>query len=225
MKQKRRRVFAVTSSLQYRFLSMALIYSFIIVFYFVIAVNGPDVLEMQDDSLSLEIQSHAAKRVIANHSWIWPAVVLLIVGLGLHSFREFQKITGPLYRFRWAFEQVENGSLLSYVKIRDKDLLIEEEEALNKMLTSLVGKMGTIRQESSAALKSIGELENTVNQGGEWGTTQIELLQAHREHLEGLSTAVRFFRLQDEQQNTAVSTQNASIYGIELSQEEKNEPS
>ena len=93
------------------------------------------------------------------------------------------------------------------------------------MLTSLIGKMDTIRQESSAALKSIGELENTVNQGGEWGTTQIELLQAHREHLEGLSTAVRFFRLQDEQQNTAVSTQNASINGIELSQEEKNEPS
>ena len=156
---------------------------------------------------------------------IWPAVILLIAGLGLHSFREFQKITGPLYRFRWVFEQVENGSLLLPVKIREKDLLIEEEEALNKMLTSLIGKMGTIKQESSAALKSIGELENTVNQGGEWGTTQIELLQAHRQHLEGLSTAIRFFRLQDEQQNTAVSTQNASIYGIELSQEEKNEPS
>ena len=199
MKQDKRRAFAVTSSLQYRFLSMTLIYSFIIVSFFVIAVVVPDVVEMQDNSLSLESRSYAANRLLTKNTWIWPAAILLVVALGLHSFREFQKIAGPLYRFRWTFEQVENGSLLSSVKLREKDLLIREEEALNKMLTSLIGKLGTIRQETAAAIKSIGELENTVNQGSEWGTTQIELLQAHREHLAGLATAVRFFRLPDEQ--------------------------
>jgi hypothetical protein len=199
MKQDKRRVFTVTSSLQYRFLSMTLIYSFIIVSFFVIAVVVPDVVEMQDNSLSLESRSYAANRLLTKNTWIWPAAILLVVALGLHSFREFQKIAGPLYRFRWTFEQVENGSLLSSVKLREKDLLIREEEALNKMLTSLIGKLGTIGQETAAAIKSIGELENTVNQGSEWGTTQIELLQAHRDHLAGLATAVRFFRLPDEQ--------------------------
>ncbi len=199
MKQNQRRVFAVTSSLQYRFLSLTLIYSFIIVSYFVIAVVVPDVVEMQDNSLSLESRSYAANRLLTKNVWIWPAAILLVVALGLHSFREFQKIAGPLYRFRWAFEQLENGSLLSSVKLREKDLFIKEEESLNKMLTSLNGKLGTIRQETAATIKSIGELENTVNQGCEWGTIQIELLQAHREHLAGLDTAVRFFRLQDEQ--------------------------
>ncbi len=199
MKQSQRRVFTVTSSFQYRFLSMTLIYSFIIVFFFVIAVIVPDVIEMQDNSLSLETRSYAANRMLTKHAWIWPVVILLIVALGLHSFREFQKIAGPLYRFRWAFEQLENGNLLSSVKVREKDLLIKEEDSLNKMLTSLNGKLGTIRQETAATIKSIGELENTVNQGCEWGTIQIELLQAHREHLAGLDTAVRFFRLQDEQ--------------------------
>jgi methyl-accepting chemotaxis protein len=178
---------------------MTLIYSFIIVSFFVIAVVVPDVVEMQDNSLSLESRSYAANRLLTKNTWIWPAAILLVVALGLHSFREFQKIAGPLYRFRWTFEQVENGSLLSSVKLRKKDLLIREEEALNKMLTSLIGKLGTIGQETAAAIKSIGELENTVNQGSEWGTTQIELLQAHREHLAGIATAVRFFRLPDEQ--------------------------
>jgi methyl-accepting chemotaxis protein len=199
MKQNQRRVFAVTSSLQYRFLSLTLIYSFIIVSYFIMAVVVPDVVEMQDKSLSLESRSYAANRLLTKNTWIWPAAILLVVALGLHSFREFQKIAGPLYRFRWAFEKLENGSLISSVKLREKDLLVKEEEAFNKMLTSLSGKLGTIRQETAAAIKSIGELENTVNQGGEWGTTQIELLQAHREHLAGLATAVRFFRLPDEQ--------------------------
>jgi methyl-accepting chemotaxis protein len=214
MNQKRRRVFAVTSSLQYRFLSLAVIYSFIIIFYFVIAINFMDIYQMQDNSLGLEVQSLAAERVIAHHSWIWPAAILLTIGLGLHSFLEFKKVIGPLYRFRWAFDQLENGSILSTVKLREKDHLVEEEKAFNKMLISLNGKMNTIKQEASAALKTFDELEKKVNKGSEWGTTQIESLQTHREHLEGLSSAVRFFRLQDEQQNTTVSTQNATKNGI-----------
>jgi hypothetical protein len=202
MKQKRRRVFAVTSPLQYRFLSLAVIYSFIIIFYFVIFINITDIYEMQDKSLSLEIQSIAAERVISHHSWIWPAAILLTVGLGLHSFLEFKKITGPLYRFRWAFGQIENGSLQSVVKLRKKDYLVEEEKAYNKMLISLIGKMDKIKLETSAALKTISELEKMANQGSEWGVSQIELMKAHRQHLEELSSAVRFFRLPDEQQKT-----------------------
>ena len=225
MKPNRRQVFAVTSSLQYRFLAMSLIYSCGIVSFFVIAVIVPDVREMQDNHLSLQIQGYAANRVLEKHSWIWPVALLLVAVLAFHSFLEFQKISGPLYRFRWAFEQLENGSIISAVKLRERDLLLEEEKALNNMLISLNGKLGTIRQETEAALKSIGALENTLNQGGAWGATQGELLQAHRQNLEGLSSIVRFFRLQDHQQNTAVSTQDVAIESNEFSREVPNETS
>jgi len=200
MKNSRRRDFSVASSLQYRFLAMSLIYSFVIVCFFAIAVFGPDVAKMSDQSIRLEIRSAAANRVLTKHSWVWPAIFLLIVVLGLHSFREFKKVAGPLYRFRWAFGQLERGNVVYPVKIRKKDYLREDEEALNKMLGALVGKLGNLNKATEEAFKSIDELEKTLNLGSEKSETQIALLQAHREHLDRLSAAVRFFRLEEGEQ-------------------------
>jgi chromosome segregation ATPase len=87
--------------------------------------------------------------------------------------------------------------------------LREDEEALNKMLASLVGRLGKLNQATEEAFKSIDELEQTLNMGSEKSETQIALLRAHREHLEKLSTAVSFFRLKGDGQKTAGSEHNA----------------
>ncbi|UCB51114.1 MAG: hypothetical protein JSW56_09810 [Deltaproteobacteria bacterium] len=198
MTYNRRRAFPVISSLQYRFLAMTLIYSFIIVGFFAFAVFAPDVFEMLDQSLSQEIRSSAASRVLAKHTWVWPAILSLIILLSLHSFRAFHKVIGPLYRFRWAFEQIRNGTLLLRVKTRDKDYLQTEEEALNKMLEVLSGKLEIVRDASQEAFQSIEELEQAANMGNGWTKTQRDLLRAHREHLERLVTEVQFFRSENQ---------------------------
>jgi methyl-accepting chemotaxis protein len=207
MKQNRRRAFPVISSVQYRFLAMTLIYSFIIVCFFAIAIFAPDIVEMRDQSLSLEIRSSAASRVLAKHSWVWPSVLSLIIVLALHSFRAFHKVIGPLYRFRWAFEQLQNGNLLLRIKTRKKDYLQTEEAALNQMLEALSGKLERVREATKEAFKSIDELEQAANKGNEWSKPQIDMLRAHREHLERLVTEVEFFR--SENQITARSEHNA----------------
>ncbi|MHC5074783.1 MAG: hypothetical protein ACYTFE_08155 [Planctomycetota bacterium] len=209
MKNSRRRDFSVTSSLQYRFLAMSVIYSFVIVCFFAIAVFGPDIAKMSDQSISLEIRSAAASRVLTKHSWVWLAIVLLIVVLGLHSFREFKKVAGPLYRFRWAFGQLEKGNVVYPVKIRKKDYLREDEKALNTMLASLVGRLENINQATEEAFKSIGELEQILNSGSEKSEEQMALLRAHRKHLESLSSAVKSFRLKQEQQKRSGSEHDA----------------
>jgi methyl-accepting chemotaxis protein len=207
MTYNRRRAFPVISSLQYRFLTMTLIYSFIIVCFFAIAVFAPDIVEMRDQSLSLEIRSSAASRVLAKHSWVWPSVISLIIVLALHSFRAFHKVIGPLYRFRWAFEQLQNGNLLLRVKTRKKDYLQTEEAALNKMLETLSGKLERVKETTQEAFQSIDELEQVANMGNGWTKTQMDLLRTHRDHLERLVTEVQFFRF--ENQITARSEQDA----------------
>ena len=224
MKQSRRRAFAVTSTLQYRFLGLTLIYGFILVSLIIIAFLVPDVLEMYNESLSLEIRAEAAKRVLGKHEWIWLPLVLVFGGLGLHSFREFQRIAGPLYRFRSAFEQLEKGNLSPSVKIRKKDYLVKEEEAIVKMLASLVAKFSVIKQETGLALKSVGELEGSVGKESAWSTPQSELLRTHRRHLEDLSAAVEFFRLPDESQDAAVLMQEVQNQDTEPIREDKIEP-
>ena len=202
MTNNRRRAFPVISSLQYRFLAMTLTYSFIIVCFFAIAVFAPDILEMRDQSLSQEIRGSAASRVLVKHTWVWPAVLSLIIVLSLHSFRAFHRVIGPLYRFRWAFEQIRNGTLLLRVKTRNKDYLQTEEQALNNMLEVLSQKLELLREATKEAFQSIDELEKAANMGNGWTKTQMDLLRAHRDHLERLVSEVQFFRSQKEDQFT-----------------------
>jgi methyl-accepting chemotaxis protein len=178
---------------------MTLIYSFIIVCFFAVITFVPDMMEMRDPSMSLEARSSAASRVLVKHSWVWPAVISLIIVLALHSFRAFLKVIGPLYRFRWAFEQLGNGNMLCRIKLRKRDYLRTEEEALNHMLETLSGKLGGVREASEEAFKSIDELEQSANEGQEWSQTQMDLLRAHRGHLQRLASEVKFFRLDDEE--------------------------
>ena len=199
MTQNRRRAFPIISSLQYRFLAMTLVYSFLIVCFFAVVTFLPDMMDMRDPGLSLEARSSAASRVLAKHTWVWPAVLSLIIVLALHSFRAFLKVIGPLYRFRWAFEQLGKGNVLFRIKLRKRDYLRTEEEALNKMLEVVSGKLGRVKEASDGAFKSIGELEQAVNERNEWGKTQMDLLRVHREHLQRLASEVEFFRLEGEE--------------------------
>lgn len=224
MNQSRRRSFSVTSAFQYRFLAMTIIYGFILVFLVMIAFLGPDVLEMNNTQLSPELRSAAAERMLGKNQWVWPTVILLIVAIGLNSFREFKKIAGPLYRFRWAFEQLENGNLLTHIKIREKDYLVSEEDAINKMLASFCGRFSVIKRETDAALKSIGELECLTDTDNPSRATQIELIRTHGRHLRELSSAIGFFQLPDDPQGSVASMPEDHKNEDKLKLEVRNEP-
>jgi methyl-accepting chemotaxis protein len=193
----RRRAFAATSSLQYRFLAMILTYGFIIVCFFAVAVFVPDLAVIQDQSMSLQIRGFAASSLLAKNTWVWPAVISLILFLGVHSFLAFQKIMGPLYRFRCAFEALGKGNFLYPVKIRKRDYLHTEEEALQAMISSLSGKLEHIQGAADEALGTVGRLEQTAHVGTEWTDAQMELLQNNRESLQQLAAVCMEFRLRD----------------------------
>jgi methyl-accepting chemotaxis protein len=176
---------------------MILIYGFIIVCFLAIAVFAPDLFVIQDESLSLQIRGFAASRLLAKNAWVWPAALSLVLLLGVHSFLAFQKIMGPLYRFHCAFEALGKGDFLYPVKIRKKDYLHAEEQALQAMITSLSGKLEHIQKAAEEALGTIGRLEQTADVGTEWSDTQIALLRTNRERLQQLATVCTQFRLKD----------------------------
>jgi hypothetical protein len=197
MDRSRRRFFAVTSSLQYRFLAMSLAASFIIVVFFAAAVFLPDILEMQNQSLGFQARSLAASRVLEKNSWVWPAVVCLVVLLGLQSFRAFQRLIGPLYRFRCALEELENGKVGFPLRIRKKDYLHGEEEAFNRMLKAFMENLGRIKASTDNALESLHRMEQIMN-NPDSGSVLTEMFRSHHDQLERLSAAVGFFQLENE---------------------------
>ncbi|MBE9571790.1 MAG: methyl-accepting chemotaxis protein [Proteobacteria bacterium] len=191
---KHRRSYIVNKSLQYRFLAVILIYGFITVVFLSIYLFVPEIMKLQDQSLSFEVRAAAADKILSFHTRIWPVVIALICFLGLHSTLFFHRVAGPLYRFRWAFEQVRDGDLSFRVKIRRKDYLHQEEEVLNEMIDTLAKKLGTIQLAGLDTLKSLGELEQKVSS---WTETDKELLRVHRQHLDTLMDAVRYWLIAD----------------------------
>ena len=195
-RDRRQRFPIVERSLQYRFLVMILIYSAMIMIFLALFLFLPDIMKLYDEGLSLEARAIAADRILTLHARVWPAVMALICIIGMHSFRALLRILGPLYRFRWAFEQVQNGNLGLRVKLREKDYLRREEKAINEMIETLSGKLKTIQLAGGDALESLDELEQIVTKKGDLTETDREVLRVHRRHLDTLMDTARYFQLQ-----------------------------
>jgi hypothetical protein len=157
--ERRRRVRVVYRSLQYHFLAQFFIYSTIIIFFLAVFLFLPDMLKMQDETLSMAERANAADRVITLHIKVWPAAIVLIALLGVHSFLTFHRLSGPLYRFRLIFNQMRNGEMIYPIKIRKKDFLHTEEKVLNEMIKVLTDKLQNIQQAGEDALNAFHELE------------------------------------------------------------------
>jgi len=199
-RNRRQRFPIVDKSLQYRFLAMILVYGMIVIIFLFVFLFVPDIIQLQDESLSLEIRAAAADKILTLHARVWPTVITLMCVIGMHSFRVFHRFVGPLYRFRWAFEQVQNGNLGFRVKLRAKDYLRREEEALNEMIEMLAGKLRGIQLASLDAVKSLGKLEQKITKVSALTKPDKELLRVHRQHLDTVIDAARYFQLQESQQ-------------------------
>jgi methyl-accepting chemotaxis protein len=197
IKGKQRRSYIVNKSLQYRFFTTIIIYCFITVAFLSVYLFVPEIMKLEDESLSLQVRAAAAERILAFHSRIWPAAITLISFLGIHSILFFHRVAGPLYRFQWAFERVRQGDMSFHVKIRTKDYLHTEEEVINEMIEVIAGKLRTIQMAGLGASKSWGEIEQKL---GEWKEGDKRLLGVHRQQIETLVYTARYFRLQEDEQ-------------------------
>jgi methyl-accepting chemotaxis protein len=195
LKRKRRRVYFVNKSLQYRFLATIIIYCFITVAFLSVYLFVPEIMRLEDESVSLHVRAAAAERILTFHARIWPAAIALISFLGIHSILFFHRVAGPLYRFDQAFERIQQGDMSFQVRIRTKDYLHTEEEVINEMIEVIAGKLRTIQLAGLGASKSWDEIEKKL---GEWKEGDKRLLGVHRQQIETLVDAVRYFRLREQ---------------------------
>ena len=197
MKQriKRRRYPLIHRSHQYRFLAMVLIYNLIIVALLVAFLFIPDIVQLQDESLTIGVRAVAADKILIMHSRIWPAVLALICVFGLHSFRVFHRFIGPLYRFTMAYEQVQKGDLNFRVRLRKSDYLHEEARAFNEMIATMSEKIRGVQKSSHDALKTLQELEEFSDQGSDWNEAERDTLTTLRRHLDAVENTIGDFRI------------------------------
>jgi len=200
-KRSRRRMFPVVDrSLQYRLLAMMLIYGFVLVAFLMVCFFVPDAIQLEEEIRSMEVRVATADRILYQHARVWPAAMVLICLIGLHSFREFHRLIGPLYRFRWAFDQVRNGNLAFRVHLRKGDHLHREETLFNDMLESLSGRLNEIK----TALKTAeNDLKKEPFRVIKESTESAGLMAAHVERIQLARRAAETFLLMEHEDQDA----------------------
>jgi len=198
-KKSRRRAYPIIDrSLQYKFLFMILAYGLITIAILAIALFIPDIIAVNNEHLSLEMRGAAAQRILALHARVWPSVIAVVCLLGVHSFRVFLRIVGPLYRFRWAFSKIGKGDLNFRVRLRKKDQLRQEAKMFNEMMDIVAVKWGKMQVAGMDSLRSLDALEELVPKMGSIRGEYRQILESHRENLENLVEQARYFRLRAE---------------------------
>lgn len=171
----RRKTYIVDKRLQYRLLGYNAIYFFVTVAALSLALFTPLIFEISDPSLGPREQAEIAGKILYLHSYLWPALFLVLVILGFHSVLVSNKIAGPLYRFRATFQKIIEGDLSGTVRIRKGDLLINEQTKIDEMVSMLQSKIGLIQQEQEAVAALLSELRGQELSGSAKATlTQIE---------------------------------------------------
>ena len=196
-KKNRRRWFPVVNrSLQFGFLAVILAYAGLLVLVLATALFLPDFIRLSDQARDFQTRMAASQVVLAVHQRLWPPVLGFLIVMGIHFFRLFHRLVGPLYRFRRAFEQIAKGDLSRNVQIRKKDFLHQEEGALNDMIRSLSEKVASVRDAATAGLRSLDGLETEIlSPAGVHETEVRQSLNRHRQTLEKVMEKLADFDL------------------------------
>jgi methyl-accepting chemotaxis protein len=192
----RRRRYVIDRALQYRLLIYNAIYFLIIVLSIGVALFLPLYFEMSKPGLTTAQQGEVAGRVLYLHANLWPAVLVVLIILGIHSLLISHKIAGPLYRFRQTFQDIIDGDISRMVKIRKSDFLMSEQEKIEEMMAMLRSRIGKIRSEQAAMENVLNDIVRNPDSQLEEGTkAKIAALQNHSM---ALKKEIEYFKFSEE---------------------------
>jgi len=189
----RRKTYVVDKRLQYRLLGYNAIYFFITVAALSLVLFTPLIFEISDPSLSPREQAEVAGKILYLHSYLWPALLLILVILGFHSVLVSNKIAGPLYRFRATLQRIIEGNISEPFRIRKGDLLINEQTKMDEMISTINSKIERIQVETAA----MGEILARMREQGLSDEAKT-LLSQIGEHHERLKKEADFFKVGHE---------------------------
>ena len=99
-------------------------------------------------------------RTILQISVLALGIVLLLSLIFSHS------VAGPVYRFEKTLEEMRNGNLTVFVRLRRRDQFQETGDLFNQTLVSLRRRIQQERETVQASLGGVVELAKKLRQGG-----------------------------------------------------------
>ncbi|MBU2498646.1 MAG: hypothetical protein KKE57_07095 [Proteobacteria bacterium] len=158
MRLPRRRNYIVDKSLQIRLLLYNGIYFMIIVLAIGMALFLPLYFEFTDPNLTSDQLVDVAGRVLYLHNKLWTVILAVFIILGIHSILVSHRIAGPLYRFRMTFQDIIDGNISRFIRIRKGDYLVGEQAKIEEMVQMLRSKLNVIKGEQADIERLVDEI-------------------------------------------------------------------
>jgi hypothetical protein len=151
----RRRKYIIDSRLQLKILVISLCYVLFFFIVLIVSLYSPLIPRLNRTAYSTWESVEAAKQILFLHKQLWPASLLGLIAISIHSIITSHRIVGPLYRFRRILTLLRNGIISRPVILRRRDFLKTEMKAVNDMLESLHLRFSEIKTAEFELSKAI----------------------------------------------------------------------
>lgn len=195
MKFAMRRRFILNKNLQYSMLFISFLYVILIFLVAGAALFAPLMIEMDMAAHVSKEVLEASHQLLYLHENFWPAGLLCLFLIGVHSIRTSHRIAGPIYRLRRVLENIKDGNLPGPLhRPRRGDYLEGEIELTNQMLESLRMKIGKIHKTYEQLSSAIDKCDKIAIQTS--NDEVINCIKNIKERENQLGETIRHFRIE-----------------------------
>lgn len=181
--KERRKKRLIDKKTQFKLISIIIAY--IITYFLILAllVFLPLIYSLIMET-SLVKRYQIANAFVTLHTYLWPALFIVLILVCFHSIRFTHRIVGPVYKLKDLLRHLRKDDLSIKMTLRKHDFFreLEEEvnstighlkeniafirlqtEELNEALSRLKGSLGVdVKKETGMELKRIGEIESSL---------------------------------------------------------------
>jgi len=161
----RRRKFIVNRKLQFSLLMISFSYAIFFLIVTGLALFVPLISKLDKADQASKQVFQIANQMIYLHDNFWPAALMCLIVIGLHSIRTSHRIAGPLYRVNMAFQSIKDCVIPKPLhQLRKGDYLQEEYEIINEMIGALRTKITDIQEAKTDYENASDKCMDTINE-------------------------------------------------------------
>lgn len=193
MRFLRRRKFIVNRELQISLLRNSFLYVLLFVAVIGVVFFVPLLAELTESESAADRTLQVGNRIRYLYTYFWPAVILGMILIFLHSVRASHKVAGPLYRFKVVLEALKEGEISSPISIRKGDHLQPEADLINQVLESLRQNLEGLQQSQVKLNQALSEYRRDLGQN--LSAEQEERVRDLTEKADQLADRLKYFKL------------------------------
>jgi methyl-accepting chemotaxis protein len=197
-----------------RLVAVAIFHFVFVVLVFAGALFIPLVIKLNSGDISSPAVQAAAHEFLVLHNRLWAPLFGVFILLVLHNIIISHRIAGPLYRFRCYLKTVGDGDLSSSIRIRKKDYLHKDAEAVARMVESLRDKVVLMETQFANANEAWRSVRNSLD-GGVSEEMERKIV-AMNEHLDACGTSLVAFKTTKEAAPPINAVAEASLESVKL---------